>query len=285
MGLEVTELSERQAKRTKEMSMIDHVWVNRYHKVAAGIFHAADIRYSSTKRDPEEPDKPETWQVGYIANVLWEDVEATYGKTKKSFTFGGPILDKLKGGGSEPWYGNQPRMWMPLMKRHIQLYKEFDYGGGMSKSRHGQLVAQLAFVDFPQRPYLNEFRGMRGGEQLREVKDKIRFGLWIAARRKVDPPNQVNRYSILLAKAISLPIKLEIKGGDFWPMADSKQRKRAEAWGTGNVPKEVRLVTPYTAPGQPKRIKISSLKPVVSGKLANDVLTKKLIASGICADL
>lgn len=276
MGLVVSETSLPVIKTIKG-GLVPNEVNPRYHKISGiGIFHAAKVSYSSTSKFPEEPAEPEIWQVGYIVNILWEDLKASYGprRTRHEYIFSGPILDTL-GSGSAAWYSNKPII--RVFDLNIQVFKEFTYGGGKSTSPLGRsnrsMVAHLQLVDFPTRIYLNEYKGNYRGDQLREIEDTIMFGIWIAARRKVDPKDKVDSYKILWGAHVLLPIRINITG-DFWPGPFSKQTKKA-------------IVT-YSAipkPGRGSSHGLSvggiSVKPVISRPIANDFLVKILVNSGI----
>lgn len=244
--------------------------VGRYFKVSFAFSHSAVVSYTHRSSFPKETAKPEKWQVGYIVNVLWENLRAYYGpqRTEHSYMFGGPILDKQPG--PTPWYSLTP------VDPVFPCYKEFTYGGGQGISRSGgsrsgglgqRIIAHLKVVDTPTRIYLNEYRSEFRGRQLREIKDTIMFGVWIAARSLV---SKVGSYNILLALRVEVPIEITISG-DRWPVTRTD--------GAGG------LITPAQGEirysGKPEFKKGPAGKPEVSGPIANDLLVAELVESGM----
>lgn len=108
IGLEIIEITKQSHLILKDFS--DSSLVGRNHRLNAGIIHSVEIRYSNRKKDPVEPNTIEQWEVGYIANLLGENIDTTYGdrEIRKSFSFSDPMLDKGPPGGTSAWYSNTP---------------------------------------------------------------------------------------------------------------------------------------------------------------------------------
>jgi hypothetical protein len=236
-------------------------------RATPAISHSALIMYSERTTSPKAPARQETWEVGYIVNVLWEDLVAYYGsqREKLSLLFGGPIIDKMRES-QTPWYFPAPTARLP--SGQMQIFQEFDYGGGLRG--RSPMIAELNIIDTPVRLYFNEYKGKRGEPQLREIRDTITFGIWIAARRKADSPSIVSNYTILYAAKVTIPIHIKISS-DLCPLVSGGIHDMS-------IPKKGKLVAPF---GSIQFSQVPGVKPVVSGPRANDLLVRKLVASGI----
>jgi hypothetical protein len=256
--------SDRDAEWTWDSLTYSHVVTCR------PFFHSAKISYMSGGYPPK-PASREEWEVGYIQNVLANSFHATYNSgLKKKFIWKSPQLDSSGGA----WY-LPPGRWKTESGGSLRASVNFLYGGDFQPDG---LVINME--DRPQMSYYNVWKGGRGGDQLRHVKEVIHFGLWIACRRAKDAKENLKNYHILCGTKFTVSSWLEIKGHNYvWAPGnglpgfdkDKAGVSYSYRYDSDLDPSEPKMAA-FPACGSPATI---------TGKTANEVLPKLVSDTGI----
>lgn len=258
--------------------------LNHSHEIfGVGFRHAVTVSLGAGGF-PADPPTPEPWQIGYIQNVLSERITARYDSGEEESFSHGALLDAARPG-SQTWIYSKGFAVTNPSGVELRGFADFIYGGGQ-----GPANLRLAMEDSPFHSYYNVYGGGAGGDQLRQLTDTIRFGLWIAAKRAPDPPNVVSSYKVLARAEFAFITTLTITGHN-------------SLFAPGNTPHSRALVTGPSAVRQPEIQEHRSgftfnsrLRPetvnvyrthgpppsTVSDPTANSALPALINASGIC---
>lgn len=260
----------------KEIETVDYntLELDHVHKFSHfGFKHSTQLYYTEKINVPPTPKKYQEWQVGYIQNVLWEQITAQYGDAKqpREYIFGSPILDKQPSKDSgirSPWYFKST-LAETTFGDVFTPYLEFGY----DREKEETYLGAVSIVDYPNRNYFNEFRGEYRGKKLKSLHDNIKFGLWVAAKPRDSGAFSLNSYYILLTTTVSIDITVTMVDGVSWPIPFSGQREGSIEWNCkvefGNTNNHDVVVDK-----QP-------VKPVLDGPIANDVVSQSLANTGI----
>lgn len=259
----------------------EFVRTNYHHAISGvGFFAAVEINHQPGGYPPD-PVQPEEWQIGFIQNIIRMRITARYesGRVER-FNHVNPILDAMRhpdlaipADWQEPWiYYTQ--VLQDGDGHELRGFANFTYGGGQGPSH-----IRLSMVDYPRASFYNVFRGGSRGDQLRNVEEHVDFGLWIAAKRVSDPPQNLNNYLGLAMAQFTFITQLSISGHNPY-------------WAPGNSPSpspqftvqssENRFVFNQDLRPNSPTIRPNRTRPrIISGPMANTVLPRLVNNSGI----
>jgi hypothetical protein len=210
--------------------------------------------------DPPREARPsgETWQVGFIQNVVSDDTILGYesGRPVHPPMHRGQLLDALRPG-TQAWLTNQPSVTI----HHPGNRTETVRGWGTIVAGASAATLELNMQDFP-RDRLCEFRncGPRGNP-LAEYRRGVAFQAWLAARRQTDPESVASSYRWLAATNM-----WEVRFGVMFEAVDEGRRPRVvDAQNFSIRWADATSSTP---------------RPVVTGQTANQVLGNRLVPFG-----
>ena len=239
-----------------------------------GFVTAAEVNHDPRSTIPPEPRVQEPWEIGFIQNIIQTEVVAHYdGRQPVSFRPGSAWLDAERPGRQAWWtVSDQP---VPGQDGTIRGFASFVYGGGQGPS--GLL---LGMSDFPAARFFNVFGGGGRGHQLLDATQTTRFQIWIAAKRRSDPPDQRASYHALQTARFTLTTRIAIQMEGNVPFL-----------APGNSPPPARLtVQPHGAHidfdqlySPPHIVWERTTEPprVVSGPAANAELNRLLARAGV----
>lgn len=259
----------------------EYVPTNHHHAISGvGFFATVEINHQPGGYPPD-PVQPEDWQIGFIQNVIRMQIIARYDSGREErFNHINPILDAMRhpvlltpADWQEPWiYYTQ--VLQDGNGHELRGFANFKYGGGQRPSR-----IRLSMVDYPRASFYNVFSGGSGGDQLRNVEERVDFGLWIAAKRVSDHPQNLNNYIGLAMAQFTFITQLRISGHNpYWVPGNnpppSLQFTVQPSQYSINFTQVLRPNSPTFRPNR-------SRPRIISGPMANAVLPRLVNNAGI----